>query len=62
MVAILRCSDWLYSTRNRDDQAGGIIPCIRIRSSSPARFTILYSHANAEDLGFLWKVEEYSEM
>ncbi|KAK8792444.1 hypothetical protein WA588_004940 [Blastocystis sp. NMH] len=36
-----------------DDQAGGIIPCVRIRSSSPSRFTILYSHANAEDLGFL---------
>ena len=38
----------------RDDGLGGLIPCVRVRSQSAARFTILYSHANAEDLGYLY--------
>ncbi|KNB45748.1 hypothetical protein JH06_0677 [Blastocystis sp. subtype 4] len=40
-----------------DDGLGGLIPCVRVRSQSAARFTILYSHANAEDLGYLYIID-----
>ena len=36
-----------------DNGDGSIIPCVYIKSKTPARYTIVYSHANAEDLGYL---------
>ncbi|OAO12971.1 serine protease family S09X [Blastocystis sp. ATCC 50177/Nand II] len=41
------------------DSAGNCIPCVYVKASSQSRYTVLYSHANAEDIGnlmgfFLW--------
>ena len=52
-MGILKCIvlsiQFIYSDNGNES----IIPCVYIKSKTPARYTIVYSHANAEDLGYL---------
>lgn len=51
---ILRCLSYSSLLMSSDNGMGELIPCLRIRSNSQSRFTILFSHANAEDLGHMY--------
>lgn len=44
----------------RKDELGESIPCVYFKSKTPSRYTIVYSHANAEDLGYLYFI--YDDM
>ena len=50
----MKC-EWLESSLHRSkDSAGNCIPCVYVKASSQSRYTVLYSHANAEDIGNLF--------
>lgn len=52
-------AEWQYTERDKDKiecfyartQRGNKVACLFVRCSSSARFTLLYSHGNATDLG-----------
>ena len=52
-MGILKCIVLSIQFIFSDNRDGSIIPCVYIKSKTPARYTIVYSHANAEDLGYL---------
>ena len=52
-ATFLRCAffePFLYRSK---DSTGNSIPCVYVKASCQSRFTVLYSHANAEDIGYL---------
>lgn len=57
----LRCLSGSRFLTRRNNGDGGCIPCAYVKASCPPRYTLLYSHANAEDLGNLSVLFSFSD-